>query len=396
MVGVLAALALAAAPAPADPVSEIDGIVQQRFYSQARLKEVGWSASVETARGAYRKAADEAARHEVLRALMASLKSSHTAYYPREDPSYWALASIFEPFLTKSCPRERTPAFPVTRDDIGAFWRRSDDAWFVAGVYRGGPAEKAGLKSGDRVATADGKPFGPVASFAGKAGKAVALEVQRARGGPLLKLSVTPRATKPLEEFRQATEDSFQVVERRGRRIAYLRVWSWTGPAVQGTVEEAIGKANNEKTDGFVLDLRDGWGGADPSYLAMFFHGVPVLSQIGRDGGTQRYDRQVRTPAVVLVNGGSRSGKEAFAYGAKKHHLASVVGERTAGGVLFGTPICLGDGSLLWLAVMDATVDGERLEGVGVEPDVAVPFDPRYAAGADPQLERALDLLSGG
>jgi len=395
MVGVLAVLALAATPAP-DLVSEIDGVVQQRFYSPARLKEVGWSASVEAARGAYRNAADEAARHEVLRALMASLKSSHTAYYPREDPSYWALASIFEPFLSRSCPKERAPAFPVTRDDIGVFWRRSGGEWFVAGLYRGGPAEKAGLKSGDRVVTADGKPFGPVVSFAGKAGKVVALEVQRVRGGPLLKLSVTPRATKPLEEFRQATEDSFQVVERRGHRIAYLRVWSWTGPAVQDTVEEALGKANDQRTDGFVLDLRDGWGGADPSYLAMFFQGVPVLSQIGRDGGTQSYDRQVRSPAVVLVNGGSRSGKETFAYGAKKHHLARVVGERTAGGVLFGSPICLSDGSLLWLAVMDATVDGERLEGVGVEPDVTVPFDPRYAAGADPQLERALDLLSGG
>jgi C-terminal processing protease CtpA/Prc len=395
MIGACAALLLAASPAP-DLVGEIDGIVQQRFYAPARLKEVGWSASVANARAAYQKAPDLAARHEALRALMASLQASHTAYYPREDPSYWALASIFEPFLTRSCPKDRAPAFPVTRDDIGAFWKRLDGAWFVAGVYRGGPAEKAGLLAGDRVATADGAPFGPVESFAGKAGKAVALEVQRARGGPLLKLAVTPRHTKPLEEFRQATEDSFRVVERRGHRIAYVRVWSWTGGAVQQTVEEAIGKANGEKTDGFVLDLRDGWGGADPSYLAMFFQGVPVLAQIGRDGKATAFDRQVRTPAALLVNGGSRSGKEAFAYGAKKHHLARVVGERTAGGVLFGTPICLSDGSLLWLAVSDARVDGERLEGVGVEPDVAVPFDVRYAAGQDPQLERALDLLSGG
>jgi carboxyl-terminal processing protease len=71
-----------------------------------------------------------------------------------------------------------------------------------------------------------------------------------------------------------------------------------------------------------------------------------------------------------------------------------LVGERTAGGVLFGTPICLGDGSLLWLAVMGARVDGEVLEGVGVAPDVEVPFDLRYAAGADPQLDRAVELLS--
>jgi carboxyl-terminal processing protease len=48
------------------------------------------------------------------------------------------------------------------------------------------------------------------------------------------------------------------------------------------------------------------------------------------------------------------------------------------------------------LAVSDARVDGERLEGRGVAPDIEVPFDFRYAAGKDTQLARALDVLSGG
>jgi len=34
-------------------------------------------------------------------------------------------------------------------------------------------------------------------------------------------------------------------------------------------------------------------------------------------------------------------------------------------------------------------IDGKRLEGVGVGPDVEVPFDIRFAAGKDIQLERA-------
>ena len=40
------------------------------------------------------------------------------------------------------------------------------------------------------------------------------------------------------------------------------------------------------------------------------------------------------------------------------------------------------------------TVDGQRLEGVGVTPTIEVPFDPVYAAGRDPQLERAVQVLS--
>jgi carboxyl-terminal processing protease len=46
---------------------------------------------------------------------------------------------------------------------------------------------------------------------------------------------------------------------------------------------------------------------------------------------------------------------------------------------------------VLYLAVKDVLVDGERLEGVGVSPDIAVPDRLEYAAGADPQLERAID-----
>jgi carboxyl-terminal processing protease len=69
------------------------------------------------------------------------------------------------------------------------------------------------------------------------------------------------------------------------------------------------------------------------------------------------------------------------------------VGERTAGAVLAGQPFCLQDGSILYLATRDARADGQRLEGSGVEPDVAVPFDVTCSAGADPQLDAAIQLL---
>jgi carboxyl-terminal processing protease len=39
-------------------------------------------------------------------------------------------------------------------------------------------------------------------------------------------------------------------------------------------------------------------------------------------------------------------------------------------------------------------VDGQRLEGIGVTPTIEVPFTMEYAQGKDPQLERAIALLS--
>ncbi len=54
----------------------------------------------------------------------------------------------------------------------------------------------------------------------------------------------------------------------------------------------------------------------------------------------------------------------------------------------------MGENAALYLAVLDGRVDGERLEGVGVAPDIEVPFDVRYANGRDPQLDRAIEVIA--
>jgi carboxyl-terminal processing protease len=71
---------------------------------------------------------------------------------------------------------------------------------------------------------------------------------------------------------------------------------------------------------------------------------------------------------------------------------ATLVGERTAGAVLGGSAFLLDDGAILYLAVRDVLVDGERLEGVGVQPDRIVPDDLRYAAGRDRQRDAAIEV----
>jgi len=384
----------AGSAAPISLVDEIAGIVDQRFYSPAKLDQVHWLDAVSRARQEFAAAKDATARTATLRKLLATLETSHTGYYPRSDPVYWQWASLFEPVLQQNCAKERTPGFPIVREDISVFWKQVGAEWFVLGVFGGGPAEKAGLKVGDRILTADGQPFSPVESFAGRAGKPVKLQVQRSQGASPISVLATPQSTRPHEELRQAAADSWQILKHKGRRIAYIHMWSWATVEFQKVLVDSIIKSNGEGVDGFILDIRDGWGGAHMNYLAILWRDVPLLERIARDGTREPFDTQIRKPAVLLINGGTRSGKETIAYFAKKHHLARLVGERTAGAVVAGGPVCLSDGSLLMLAQSEGRVDGERLEGVGVAPDIEVPFDFRYAAGQDLQLERALDVLT--
>jgi carboxyl-terminal processing protease len=71
-----------------------------------------------------------------------------------------------------------------------------------------------------------------------------------------------------------------------------------------------------------------------------------------------------------------------------------VIGTRTAGALLAARAFMLRDDSLLLLAVNDVDVDGERLEGIGVTPTIEVPFPIEYAAGKDPQIDKAVEVLT--
>lgn len=191
----------------------------------------------------------------------------------------------------------------------------------------------------------------------------------------------------------EAQEKGSKLIQSGGTTVAYVPLFSCAGERYMEALQDSIGGRLREAR-ALVLDFRDGWGGCNPAFVGVFNDAVPALENIGRDGKAQRFDSQWRGPLVVLINGGTRSGKEVVSYALKKHRRGFLVGKRTAGAVVGGRCFLLSDRSLLYLAVADSRVDGERLEGIGVAPDVEVEDTLPYAAGADPQLDRALDLAT--
>jgi carboxyl-terminal processing protease len=206
-------------------------------------------------------------------------------------------------------------------------------------------------------------------------------------------VEVVPRRIRPNEFFLSAMRASVRVIEHEGRRWGYVRVWSYARRQYHHLLVEELAEGRLKDVDGLVLDLRGGWGGAQPEYTELFVGGAPIMTYVGRDGRENFASFRWRRPLVVLVDEGTRSGKEVVTYGLKRQGVR-VVGTRTAGALLAGRGFLLEDGSLLVLAVSDVRVEGERLEGRGVMPDVVVPFRLPYAAGDDPQLDAALAELA--
>ncbi|MDG3004605.1 S41 family peptidase [Paludisphaera mucosa] len=354
---------------------EVVAKVREYFYDLARAE--AWA---EKHAGYADEARDGDAFAAATRRALAELQASHTAYFTTDDPEYYGLASIFHGMAGMP---------PAEVESIGV---DVAPGGFVRRVFAGSPAEAAGLRRGDEIVSADGRPFQPVASLRGRDGREVALEVRSRAGEEPRRVVVFPRRIDPGREWLDDQEMGARVVDRGGRRVALMRLFSAAGEAHQEAVRDAVA-AKFADADALVLDLRGGWGGASPGFVSIFDRAPPVLEQVRRDGARAKYDPQWRKPLVLLVDGGSKSGKEVVAFAVRKHRLGAIVGENTGGAVLAGRGFPMG-GGLLYLAVSDVLVDGERLEGRGVHPDVEASDRLPYAEGADPQLDAALDAAA--
>ena len=367
-------------------------IVNKEFYRPSELDAFNKAVGDIRADANGFAGADGATVAAAIDAALASLNTSHTARYAPDEVAYFELLDVFR----FGYRRELRRLFPrdgeITYDGVGMATRPIDGKVFVIDVYDGGPAARADIKVGDEILAADGAAFAEVGAFAGKAGKDVVLTLRRKENGPPRDIEVRVERLQPSEALLEAISNSARVIDRDGRRIGYIRIWAYTHHDVGGILNSVLGGGRLADVDGLVLDLRSRWGGAPADAAELFLGGTPEMEMIERDGDVRHVNTRWHKPVVGIIDEGTRSGMDIFANAFKQNGIP-LVGAETAGDVVAGRGFLLPDDSLLVVAVADVLVDGKRLEGNPVEPDVEVPFDVRYAAGVDPQFDAALDLL---
>ena len=123
-----------------------------------------------------------------------------------------------------------------------------------------------------------------------------------------------------------------------------------------------------------------------------------VVRRSGREsaqGARQWWPASYTGTVAILVDNSSASAAEIFSHVMQFHHRAIVVGRRTAGAVIVAREYFLPDGGRLQVATEDYRgLDGKRLEGNGVKPDVEVELKlADVRAGRDRDLEAALRAL---
>lgn len=261
------------------------------------------------------------------------------------------------------------------------------------------PAEQAGLRAGDQVLAVDGtSTLGETLSslvyeVRGEAGTDVTLTVRRGE----TELDIT--ITRAVIELREVNSELLEA------GIGYVRLTSFTDRAT-GLFRDAVASLIEQGATGIVFDLRSNPGGyivAAQGVASQFIPEGELLFTVesGDDVREWRAESGVaQTDAirvVVLVDGGSASASEIVAAALQEYGRATVVGQPTFGKntVQIWNDLPNGGGLRLttdrWF-----TPNHNSVAPSGIQPDVLVeaPEDPD--SEADPQLDRALEILRGG
>ncbi|WP_125263251.1 S41 family peptidase [Streptomyces alboflavus] len=269
---------------------------------------------------------------------------------------------------------------------VGLWARREADGRIeVSRVQRGGPADRAGIREGDKLTAIDGKdvtgrPVTDVVSL---------LRGTRANTPVTLGLKRATRAwTETLRRARLST-DSVTVTRLRGGAVM-IKVAAFTkgsGEAVRRAVRRAPAGA------GILLDLRGNSGGlvseATTASSAVLDGGLVATYDVrGRQRALHaRPGGDTERPVVALVDGGTMSAAELLTGALQDRGRAVVVGSRTFGKGSVQMPSKLPDGSVAELTVGHyRTPSGKAVDGRGITPDLEV---------EDGAQERAETVLSG-
>ena len=243
------------------------------------------------------------------------------------------------------------------------------------------PADKAGVKAGDRIIKIDGKLtkgmslMDAVKSIRGVKGTKVVLTVLQEGAGRLIDLTIV-RDFIPLRSVRHyLLEDGY----------GYLRISNFQ----ESTTEDMIKalrqlQTQKEPLKGLVLDLRNDPGGLLQEAISVadqFLDGGIIVSTKGRNSKQDMVFKATSTvtvddyPIICLVNNGSASASEIVAGALQDHRRAVLLGVGTFGKGSVQTIIPLDDrGALRLTTARYYTPSGRSIQAKGIEPDVVVPF----------------------
>lgn len=291
---------------------------------------------------------------------------------------------------------------------LGVDWEVAGGAYRIKRIVAGGawdaearsPLREPGIDvaEGEYVLAVNGVPLDvahdPWAAFQGLAGATVVLSMNTSASlEGARQVTVTCLQDETELRFREWIDERRRRVDAATQgRVGYIYVQS-TGVGAQNELMRQF-MAQWRKA-GLIIDERFNSGGQIPDRFIELLNRPLLAHWAVRHGEDWQWPPVAhRGPKVMLINGWSGSGGDAFPFYFREAKLGPLVGTRTWGGLIgiSGAPPLVDGGGFTVPTFRMYDVRGQWFaEGHGVEPDIQVDEDPaQLAKGVDPQLERAI------
>ncbi|MEW6196803.1 MAG: PDZ domain-containing protein [Bacteroidota bacterium] len=294
---------------------------------------------------------------------------------------------------------------------LGIDWEVSNGAYRIKKIINGAawdneirsPLSLPGLKvrEGDYILEVNGESFDvskdPWAAFDGLAEKTVELTINdkpSLEGARKIVVQTLSNETR-LRNLNWIESNRKRVNEVSSGKVGYIYVPSTGTDGQTELVRQFAAQYNKE---GLIIDERFNNGGQIPDRFIELLNRKPFAYWAVRDGINWQWPQVAHFgPKVMLINGWSGSGGDAFPDYFRKAGLGPLIGTRTWGGLIgiTGAPALIDGGSVTVPTFRMYDPDGKWFkEGHGVDPDIEVLENPgELAKGIDVQLERAIEEL---
>ena len=312
--------------------------------------------------------------------VLARIQQSHLDSPDSEPLMYGAIRGMLrtlDPYSQFFSPEDYAEFRTESRGTYGGLGMEigmRDDRLTVIAPFKGTPADKAGLQSGDIISQIESESTikmtttDAVKLLRGEPGTQVIITIVR-EGEP-----------KPLEITLTRDIIKFPSVESKvlKENIGYIRINQFRDYTAND-VDKAFETFSQQTIEGLILDLRSNPGGVlgsavditsdflEPGQLIVYTKGRTPRNEYKAEKGKQ----QKRYPLIVLVNGGSASASEIVAGAIKDHGRGLVMGERTFGKASVQQIFRLNNGAAVKLTVAHYySPNGVDIHKIGIVPDI--------------------------
>ena len=280
---------------------------------------------------------------------------------------------------------------------IGALVSQNADTGVITAinVFKGSPAEKAGMKNGDIIFKVEDKEVtgedlnNVVAKMKGEKDTKVKINVYRTSEKEYIDLEVTrDKVDVPTVEHKMLD---------KSKGIGYIQITQFE-EVTYDQFKEALDDLKKRGMKSVIFDLRNNPGGLYDTVCEMLDDLLPEGTLVytkDKDGNKQEKKSDANfldMPMVVLQNENSASASEIFSGAIQDCGAGKIVGTQSFGKGIVQSIIPLSDGSAVKLTVEKYyTPKGVNIHGKGITPDVKVEISKD--GKKDNQLQKAIEVI---